>query len=610
MRRTALFYIRRCGGRAGLAVGPPLSPFFLPTTTSSPIAFTPSVGGGALLCAQRFSTVPVFTTALEQLQAQQRQIQSSSSSISAEERQSKLNDLMRQGKQLFDTDKLELSAEPGQQLTPEAAARIAQAAAQWRVSPLRGQPYPEVLNWACSEAGVAAMSISALSRILHSALVLRAPQLYPLLMTYIPLLLHVLSSAKPGMAQECDAQTLAVLINAYGRAGVRHEKLYAAFCEHASVALRDPSLTIAHVANVSHALSKVSCRHPALLSTLRDQAVRQKQSASPLMAITLLNAFAELNFVDEEMFCVYEQHLLEHLHQLTPPLLASLLHCLVQAGRGSGASTLVERIGEQAQRSANTFDAFATSKVMTAYFAAGQFSEEVFGALAERACAVASDFRSDEVARILEALSAFDLFDGELFPLLATRLATLIKQGAAPVTLEDAAAALASFAAVQEPNDELTHWCGKVFAEYADASVLSAEAYINVIWSCMTLNIRSEAHKKFVEAVRAQLRLILQPLADEVQRWHPQKKTILEERRAKIVKAELQGWWLQSPRRGEMHVRRRERDDDNDDDELLKITHTSAPQKSCTPHSTTSLLCQSSSTVVHISRPPSLTRYA
>lgn len=545
-------------GSAGAGVVPPTSKFSL--------------------CIQnRKISVTGFAAAIEQLQAQQRAVQTASpldsnaggaaaagaaglaGGAELADRQSKINKIQQYGKQLFDTDVIEPpapaaagSGEDGSNggggWTPPVASIIAQAAVQWRISPLRGQPYAEVLNWSMSRAAEAVMDTRSLARIIHSALVLRAPQLYPLLMTYIPLLVQTCSTpTSPNYQQlRSDPATLAALINAYGRAGVNHEILYEKLCGLGEEVLQDPSLSIAHVANATQALAKVPYPHRGILSTLRNQAVRQKQSATPLMSITLIHAFAELSFKDEELFSVYEQHLLNFVGELTPALLAALLHSLVLAERTgtsssssssscSSASVLLQRIGEQITRTAARFDAYPIAKVMTAYFAAGTFSEEALGALAERACAVVSDFRSEEVARVLEALSALDLFDGELFPLLASRLATLVKQ-AAPMTIEDAACVLASFAAVQEPNDELHHWCGKVFAEYADASMLSAEAYINVIWGCLSLNIRNEAQKKFVEAVKAKPQL-LQPLETEEKKWHKPKKAILDERRAKIIKA-------------------------------------------------------------------------
>lgn len=522
----------------------------------------------ALQASHRLSTVSAFTAAVEQLQAQQRAIQTAAplaggiaGGAEIADRQSKLHQVQRQGKQLFDSDTIDIAppapassssgSEDGkttrtssdggmkEALSPEVAAKISQAAVQWHISPLRGQPYAEVLNWSMSAAAEPLMDIHCLARIIHSALVLRAPQLYPVLITYIPLLLKTLSSPTAPHHHQLrdDPATLAVVINAYGRAGVHHDILYEKLCSLGEEVLKDPTVSIAHVANVTHALAKVNVVHRGILSTLRNQAVRQKQSASPLMSITLLSAFAELSFRDEEFFTVYEEHLLEHVKQLTPPLLASLLHSLVMAERTSAspsAAALLQRIDEQITSTAQRFDAFPIAKVMSAYFASGKYSEEALGALAERACAVASDFRSEEVTQVLEALSALDLFDGELFPLLASRIATLVKQ-AAPITIEDAASVLASFAAVQESSDELQHWCGKVFTEYADASVLSADAYINVIWGCLTLNIRSEAQKKFVESVKANPQL-LHPLPGE-KRWHKPKKAIMEERRAKIIKA-------------------------------------------------------------------------
>lgn len=472
----------------------------------------------------RCASVAAFHAAIEKLQAEQRSLQSNVASISQEQRQSQLQEIQRQGKKLFDTDKLE---GVDIDLNPETAAAIAQAAAQWRVSALRGQPYTEVLRWSCSEKAEKSMNILSLARILHSALVLRAPQLYPLLLLYIPLVRGSLSYH----AVPVDPVTLAVLINAYGRAEVHHPGLYQVLCERAVKSLEDPSLPLAHITNVAHALSKVQVRNPAVLATLRDQAVRQKASASALMSITILDAFAALEFVDNELFTLYEAHLLEQMKTLSPPLLGSLLNALVNAGRAQ-PSPLLTAIGEHIQHTAASFDAYSIAKVISAYFASGQFSEDVFGALAERACSVISDFRAGEVTSVLEALSAFDLFDGELFPLLAGRLAMLIKQGSA-VAVEDAASALASFAAVQEPNDELHHWCAKVFQEYADARV-SAEAYINIIWSCLGLNIRNEGQQKFIEAVKANPKLL--DLPEELLKKH-HKKTILEERRVKISKA-------------------------------------------------------------------------
>lgn len=522
----------------------------------------------------RHASIAAFAAAVQQIQAQQRAVQTASpvgsggGGMELGSQQSKLQQIQSQGKQLFDTETIEVPVElrssttasprlpkggaspassttttamgSKEEWTPQVASIIAQAAVQWHISPLRGQAYAEVLNWAMTASAEEVMDVRSLARILHSALVLRAPQLYPLLMTYIPLLLKSTSPSSPHYGQlRNEPATLAVLLNAYGRAGVQHELLYEKLCHLGEEVLADPTLTMAHVANVVHALAKVRAIYPGILSTLRNQAVRQKDSATPLMSITLLNAFAELSFKDEELFSVFEEHLLKHVNDLTPPLLASLLHSLVTAERASSCSSsssvLLQRIGEQITRTAGRFDAFPIAKVMTAYFASGNYSEEALGALAERACAVVSDFRSEEVARVLEALSALDLFDGELFPLLASRIATLVKQ-AAPITIEDAACALASFAAVQEPNDELHHWCGKVFVEYADASMLSAEAYINVIWGCLALNIRNEAQKKFVDAVKARPQL-LQPLETEAMKWHKPKKAILEERRAKIIKS-------------------------------------------------------------------------
>lgn len=477
----------------------------------------------------RYSSLATFLEATQHLQSQQTAIQSQdTTAASTEEKLRRMGEVVRQGKHLFDTDTVE---DFEAHCTPAFAATMAQAATQWRISPLRGQPYNGMLLWSSSEKAEATMDLPSIARIIHSALVLRAPQLYPLLITYIPFLLRHLGEETCSV----DAATLAVIFNAYGRAEVRHDGLYQLLCKHGAVAFRDPALAVAHVANVAYAAAKVHVTDPSLLSTLRDQASRQVAAATPLMSITILNAVAELGFIDAELFETYEAHLQDRLASLSPALLSSLLHSMVKANRGDSA--LVARIGEQVSKTAATFDAFAIAKVMSAYYVAGKFSEEVFGALAERACAVAVDFRSEEVANVLEALSAFDLYDGELYPLLAARIAVLVKQ-AAPITMEDAATVLASFASVQESNDELNHWCGKVFTEHTTqaTTVFSASVYINVLWACLQLNIRSEPQKRLLAAVVAKPSLLL-PLPAEAQLWHKQKRVMMSERTAAICRA-------------------------------------------------------------------------
>ncbi|CAD2214124.1 hypothetical protein AGDE_12432 [Angomonas deanei] len=275
--------------------------------------------------------------------------------------------------------------------------------------------------------------------------------------------------------------------------------------------MKDSRVYLPHIANVAHALARVGYSDPALLLVLRDQAVKQSESASPLIAVTLLDAFASLGYMDEQVFQIYEKRIVSCMNEIQGPLLASFFSCLVLANRADKA--VVDSIGERVVAIIDTLDSSSIAKFCKAYADSGIVSEEVLGSLAEHSCKVASNFRADEIHQVLHCLSSFDLFDGELFPLLAGRLAILFKQSGQGeiVRPTDAAGILASFAAVQENSDELAYVCTNICALQ---NILPADAYINVLWACATLNIRNEAQTKLLNRVREQPTLLDFPAED------------------------------------------------------------------------------------------------
>ncbi|KEG14216.1 hypothetical protein DQ04_00571110 [Trypanosoma grayi] len=433
------------------------------------------IGAGALPHAWRTRciTTQAFVSSVEKVQQQ----------LSASERK---QELLLHGRQLFESETLD---DIKTSWTPAVAGTICHAATQLRISSTKGQPFAAVLERSLSPAAVEAMDVPSLARIVHACLVLRSPQLYEVLFTYIRRLIK--------LAPTIDTVSCAVLLNAYGRAQVQHEELYQALCDRAAVVMKDPRTFVAHTANVAHALARVHFFHRDLFLVLRDQAVRQVSQGPPLVPVTILDAFAEVDFVDDTLFNVLEQRLMKELGELPAPLMASLVACLVKAGKAS--SPLFTTCGDRIVAIGNTFDSTSIAKTCDAFYRANVLAEEVFGALAERACKVAADFRADEIHLTLNALGSFDLFDGELFPLLASRFVSIVKQGGY-VSPTDAAGVLTSFAAVQEKSDELIHVCTQLLATHCDA--LDGVTLVQALWACAILNVRNEAQRTLLEAAR------------------------------------------------------------------------------------------------------------
>ncbi|KAG5463870.1 hypothetical protein LSCM1_00043 [Leishmania martiniquensis] len=432
--------------------------------------------------------------------------------------QDRRTELLRYGRQLYEVEVLE---DLKTAYTPANASKICYVASLLRIDTTKGQPFTAVLEACMTAEGEQSMDVASLARIVHSCLVLRSGQLHEVLFTFIPFLRK--------KAGTMDAVTTAVLINAYGRSEVHHPGLYKALCDNGATALKDPRVALAHIANVAYAVSRVKFLHPALMLTLRDHALRKAAEASPIISLTILEAFTELHQIDEDLFSAYEQRLLGQLNELQAPLMASLVSCVVRAGRGK--AEVMESLGARTVALADTFDAASIAKVTNAYYEADVASEDVLGALAERACKVAADFRADEIATVLNALSAFDLFDAELFPLLASRLVALHRQGGY-VSVVDAASILSSFAAVQERNDELIFVCTQLFAAYPGVA-MAPSARVNALWACASLNVHNEAQTRMLEELRATPSLMMWESKTDML---PKVKATLEERRQFLAK--------------------------------------------------------------------------
>ncbi|CBZ25884.1 conserved hypothetical protein [Leishmania mexicana MHOM/GT/2001/U1103] len=460
----------------------------------------------AALAVARAITTNSFVSSIEQVQ---QQLQTA---------QDRRVELLRYGRQLYEVEVLD---DLKTAYTPAVASKVCYVASQLRIDATKGQPYSAVLEAAMTAEGEQTMDVASLARIVHSCLVLRSEHLHEVLFTFIPFLRE--------KAGAMDAVTTAVLINAYGRSGVQHPGLYKALCDNGATVLKDPRVPLAHIANVAYAVSRVKFLHPALMLTLRDHALRKVTEASPIISLTVLEAFTELRQIDEDLFSAYEQRLLGQLNELHAPLMASLVSCVVRAGRGK--AEVMESLGARTVAIADTFDAASIAKVTNAYYEADVASEDVLGALAERACKVAADFRADEIATVLNALSAFDLFDAELFPLLASRFVALHRQGGY-VDVADAAVILSSFAAVQERNDELIYVCTQLFAAYPGVAMDPA-VRVNALWACASLNVHNEAQTKMLEEVRATPSLVKwESKADML----PKAKATLEERTQFLAK--------------------------------------------------------------------------
>ncbi|KAH8611273.1 hypothetical protein ERJ75_000969300 [Trypanosoma vivax] len=435
-----------------------------------------SLASAAVLCnsVSRLISTEAFVASIDKVQQQ----------LNVSE---KKQELTLHGRQLFESETLD---DIKTAWSPVIAGKICHIATQLRISPIKGHPFTAVVEHSLTTSAVEVMDAPSLARIAHACLILRSTQLYEVLFTYI----HVLMKLAPSM----DTISCAVLLNAYGRAQVHHEELYKSLCDRAAVVMKDQRTFVAHTANVAHALSRVHFFHRDLFLVLRDQAERQASQGPTLVPVTILDAFAEVGFVDDALFTALEKRMMGELERLSAPLMASLVSSLVKAGRVP--SPLLTACGERIVATGNTFDSNSIAKTCDAFYRANVLVEDVFGTLAERACKIVTDFRADEIHLTLNALAAFDLFDGELFPLLASRFVSIVKQGGY-VSPADTTGILASFAAVQEKSDELVHVCTQLLSTHIDA--LDGMMLVQALWACTVLNVRNESQHSLLQCLKS-----------------------------------------------------------------------------------------------------------
>jgi hypothetical protein len=400
----------------------------------------------------------------------------------------KKRDLMQEGKKIFETESLEDALTGG--LNPTLATAVAGAATAMRITPAKSPSYQQLVSWILQPEVVNTLDGNSIGRILHAELVLADPRLFEVLFTYLWRVVE--------LAPTFNGIACAMILNAYGRSGIHHDRLYEVICERARTALKEESITIAHVANVANALSRVQVCDAALFGVLRDLAIKFQKQAPPLVMTTILDAFSTVGIVDPDLFTLYEAALAEQIVQCSAPLMTSILNSLVKAKRTK--SVLFSQCAVRAVSIASTYDASSIAKSLDAFYQAENCSEEFFGAMAERACKVAADFRADEIHLTLRALSHFELFDAELFPLLASRLVSIAKVNKS-IPPEDVIGIVSSFAAVRERHDELIHTCSLLMRPYLEA--IRPELFTELLWAFGELNLRSETTRSMVTLVRS-----------------------------------------------------------------------------------------------------------
>lgn len=388
---------------------------------------------------------------------------------------------------------------------PTAAAIMALVA---QAKPAASAPaVAAVVAWAKDPANAAAVDGAALAKIAQGCVAVNPPGAFDVLCA----LLWRANALAPAM----DAAAAAAVLNAYGRAGVRHARLLASLGARAAALFARPESppSLAQLANVSHALARVefatavaplaaagdadaaaATRLPGILA---DSAVTLGAKAPALVVATVLDAFAA--FPPEAFgtparrdaaLAALEARAVAVLAECPPPLVASILASVAKAQRGAASEPVFAAAAARCAATAGAFDAASVAKALGAFRAAGRRDENVFGLLAERAARLTGDMRLSECRAVLDALAAFDLYDAELFPLLAARVVSVTRRRA-PYAFDDVAGALAAFAAVQERSDDLLHALAPVVRHHAPT--MSGWAVATLLWAYASLGVQASA---------------------------------------------------------------------------------------------------------------------
>eukprot|EP00164_Ancoracysta_twista_P029290 GFYU01059010.1.p1 GENE.GFYU01059010.1~~GFYU01059010.1.p1 ORF type:complete len:167 (+),score=32.80 GFYU01059010.1:165-665(+) len=141
-------------------------------------------------------TMAAASVAGSSMQFQARDMSCSTFAVAAKKAQStfaeqKTKEAQLQGKQLFETETLDDIPDPlvalsaKTTMTAELATDIVNAATALRIRPVAGTVYTSVMKWALMPEVIEKMPVEALSRLLHSAVILHSPHLFDLLMSYL-----------------------------------------------------------------------------------------------------------------------------------------------------------------------------------------------------------------------------------------------------------------------------------------------------------------------------------------------------------------------------------------------------------------------------------------
>mmetsp|Transcript_81928 Transcript_81928/g.95696 ORF Transcript_81928/g.95696 Transcript_81928/m.95696 type:complete len:495 (+) Transcript_81928:34-1518(+) len=450
-----------------------------------------SLGGSAIRCVgwSRSIATAVFVSNIQRIQSE----------LSTADNK---RELQHTGRLLYENEELDdvvvslkSSAAQGASsqrdaMTPDMVRSIATVATLLRVAPSKSQPFQRTVDWALQPRVVQTMDDMAIARLLHASLVLSEPKIFELLFTYLWRVVE--------LAPTLSGVSCAMIINAYGRCGIRHEILYKSLCLRATTALLEEGVTMGHIANVANALSRVGVADTAVFQVISNQSIRFEKQAPPLVMATILDAFSTVGIVDDSLFSVFEAHLERLIEECGAPLMATIVGALAKAKRSE--SPLFAAVASRATRIVNSYDPSSIARTLDAFYQVRHCSEEFFGLLAERAVNVSADFRPDEIHLTLRALSAFELYDAELFPLLASKLMSAMRAGGSNVPPDVVIGVLAAFATVHERHEGLIHAVSLSMKPFLSA--LSAELFTTLLWAFAELNARNDTTRAMVSEVQ------------------------------------------------------------------------------------------------------------
>ena len=373
----------------------------------------------------------------------------------------------------------------------DGAGPMMGAVATFRPSIMATKGIATLMDFLQKKESMDKVSTAAMSRVLHSAVVLHVPGVFDVLIQWLWKVVEE--------APKLDATAIATCINAYGRSGIRHDILYEALTKRAKEVMANPAPPLSHIANVLHALSRVEYFDEELFQLLTKHAVARQVEATPLVIATVLDACAAVNFVPNSLFLPYEQTAASNVNECSPALMASLVLSLAKTDRAK--SPVFPAVAERGAAITQQYDPASIGRTLHAFRLVDHRNEDFFGALSERACRVAPEFRLEEIAQILGSLAHFDLYDAELFPLLATRVVN-ITRGRSSFQFNHVAEVVRAFAKVHERNDDFLNALGPILL--SNVGNLKDAAVVDLLYGYGTFGIKNDLVKELLK-LRTQL---------------------------------------------------------------------------------------------------------